>query len=193
MSAIDLPPGIGLARAAGSAGAFRSPARSRRLALTSVVVTTILGAITWAFVAQHPYRWHASTQFVLPIALVMFAMLGFAVRHARVLITRDGVRWGWTALGFQQSASSLAHVHVYADGIALESKHRASSTWFLAARDWDRFAVLVRQLRRVQLPIVEHAGNAPLRARVQSYGRFLDGLLVLAMVGGAVVLVWSAS
>ena len=150
----------------------------------------VLGAITWAFVFKHPYRWHASTQFVLPIAFAAFATLGFLVRRARVAITRDGVRWGWANLGFTQEAARIVHAHVYADGIALEAKR--GSWWFLAARDWERFDVLVRYLRRAELPIKDHDGRAPLRARLQSYGRFLDGLLIASMVGAFAVMLWAA-
>ncbi|MBA3821170.1 MAG: hypothetical protein H0X17_19960, partial [Deltaproteobacteria bacterium] len=63
--------------------------------------------------------------------------------------------------------------------------------WFLAARDWERFDVLVRQVRRAELPIQEHAGKAPLRQRLQSYGRFLDALLVFAIVGSIATAIWA--
>ena len=50
----------------------------------------------------------------------------------------------------------------------------------------------MRQLRRAELPLEDHEGKAPLRARLQSYGRFLDALLVGAMVGAFVVMLWAA-
>ena len=136
----------------------------------------VLGGATWGLVARHPYHRHASTQVVLPFAFALFALLGFIVRSARLEITRDGVRWGWDALSFTQQASRLKCARVWRDGVTLESKR--GGTWFLGARDWDRFDALVRQLRRAELPVEEHARKAPLRARLQSYGRFLDGLLV---------------
>jgi hypothetical protein len=188
MSVVDLPPGIGLVGT--PLGTFKAPPFARRLSLLALVVVLVLGAITWAFVFKHPYRWHASTQFVLPIAFAAFATLGFLVRRARVAITRDGVRWGWANLGFTQEAARIVHAHVYADGIALEAKR--GSWWFLAARDWERFDVLVRYLRRAELPIKDHDGRAPLRARLQSYGRFLDGLLIASMVGAFAVMLWAA-
>jgi hypothetical protein len=117
-------------------------------------------------------------------------LLGYAVRRARVAISRDGVRWGWTAVGFTQRASRIVSAHVYRDGVALEAKRGA--WWFIAARDWDRFDALVRQLRRAELPVRDHDGRAPLRARLQSYGRFLDGMLVVSIAGAAGVLVWAA-
>jgi hypothetical protein len=187
MSAIDLPPGIGLQGT--PLGTFHAPRSARRLATTSLVVVLALLAITWYLVSRHPWRYGSSTQVVMPVAFVAFSALGFAVRLARVAITRDGVRWGWTSLGFTQLASRIACAHIFRDGIALEA-HRGSR-WFIAARDWDRFEALVRQLRRAELPLRDHEGKAPLRQRLQSYGRFLDGLLVSSMIGAVFTLLWA--
>jgi hypothetical protein len=188
MSAIDIPPGIGLQGT--PLGVFRAPRRARVLSATSLVSIVIFGAVTWYFVSRHPYRWHASTQIVLPVALAAIAFIGFAVRRARISVSRDGVRWGWEALNFTQEASRIVSAHVYVDGVSFEAKR--GSRWFIAARDWDRFDAFVRQLRRAELPITEHDGKAPLRARLQSYGRFLDVLLVGAMLGGFAVMLWAA-
>lgn len=188
MSAVDLPPGLGLAGRA--EGAFRAPARARRLATAALAVDIAAGAVTWGLVAHHPFHRHASTQVVLPVALCAMALVGFAVRSARLAVTRDGVRWGWRAFGFQQSAARIACAHAFADGIALEA--RRGSRWFLAARDWDRFDALVRAVKRAELPLAEHAGPAPLRQRLQSYGRFLDALLALSMLASLAVMLWAA-
>ena len=188
MSALDLPPSLDLAGT--PLGVFRSPARARRLASVAVALVVAFGALTWWRVGRHPYRAEAATQAVLPAAFAAFALLGFLVRRARVAISRDGVRWGWAALGFTQQRARIVWAHVYADGVALEAKRGAR--WFIAARDWDRFDALVRQLRRAELPVRDHDGRAPLRARLQSYGRFLDGLLVASIAGAALVLLWAA-
>jgi hypothetical protein len=74
--------------------------------------------------------------------------------------------------------------------VALEA--RRGSWWFLAARDWDRFDAIVRQLRRAELPLTDHDRTAPLRARLQSYGRFLDLLLVGTITASVVVAVWAS-
>jgi hypothetical protein len=105
MSALDLPPGIGLVGT--PLGTFRAPPGARRSASLSLFAIVVLGAITWAMVARHPYRYASSTQIVLPVAFAAFAGLGFLVRSARVAVTRDGVRWGWTAFGFHQPASRI--------------------------------------------------------------------------------------
>jgi hypothetical protein len=188
MSVIDLPPGIGLLGT--PLATFRAPPRARRLARIALGSVVVLAAISWGFVSRHPYHAHASTQVVLPVAFLSFALLGFTVRSARLAVTRDGVRWGWDALGFTQSAAAIVIAHVYRDGVALEA--RRGSWWFLGARDWDRYDALVRQLRRAELPLRDHEGKAPLRARLQSYGRFLDGLLVLSVAGGLGVMLWAA-
>ncbi|MBS1121802.1 MAG: hypothetical protein H6Q90_4030 [Deltaproteobacteria bacterium] len=188
MSAVDLPPGIGLVGS--PLGVFHAPSRARRLALLAFVVVTVLGVLTWYLVSKHPWRRGATVQIVLPVAFALFALLGLTVRAARIAVTRDGVRWGWTSLGFHQQASRITRAHVYRDGVALEA--RRGSWWFLAARDWDRFEVLVRQLRRTELTIAEHDGQAPLRARLQSYGRFLDALLVTSMMGAIVIAYWAS-
>ena len=171
-------------------GTFRSPRVCRRRAWTALVLVVGFGAATWALVSRHPFRYHASTQIVLPIAFAAFATLGVLVRSARITVTRDGVRWGWPAVSFQQPVSRIATAHVYTDGVALEA--RRGSWWFLGARDWDRFDALVRQIRRVELPLTDHGGTAPLRARLQSYGRFLDTLLMLSIAGALIVLLWAA-
>jgi hypothetical protein len=188
MSAIDLPPGIGLVGT--PLGTFSAPKRARRLAWIAAVIVTLLLVVTWYFVSRHPWRRGSSTQAVLPIAFLMFAGLALAVRSAKVAITRDGVRWGWTSLGFTQTASKLACAHVYSDGIALEAKR--GSKWFIAERDWDRFDVLVRHLRRGEITIETHAGKAPFRQRLQSYGRFLDGLVITSIAGAFAVMLWAA-
>lgn len=187
MSAVDIPPGIGLVGT--PLATFHAPVGARRLARRALIAVIVLGAITWALVARHPYHRGASSQIVLPIAFVAFAGLGLAVRRAQVAITRDGVRWGWTSFGFHQPAARIAMAHIYADGVALEA--RRGAWWFIAARDWDRFDALVRYVRRADLPTRDHTGRAPLRARMQAYGRFLDWLLVGSMLGALSVMFWA--
>jgi len=187
VSVVDLPPGIGLVGT--PLGTFGSPLRARALAVSALVVSIALGVATWYLISKHPYRHGAPYQFTLPVAFTAFSLLGIVVRSARVTVTRDGVRWGWLVFGFHQPAARIEKVHVYADGVALEA--RRGSWWFIAARDWDRFDALVRQLRRADLPLRDHPGRAPLRARLQSYGRFLDLLLLGSVVGAVVVMLWA--
>jgi hypothetical protein len=188
MSAIDLPPGIGLQGT--PLGMFRAPRSARVLSAISLLAVIGFGAITWYFVSKHWWRWHASTQAVLPVAFAAISLLGFAIRRARISVSRDGVRWGWDALSFVNEAARIVSAHVYADGVAFES--RRGSRWFIARRDWDRFDVFVRSLKRAELPVTEHAGKAPFRQRLQSYGRFLDAMLVGSMLAAFAVMLWAA-
>ena len=90
-------------------------------------------------------------------------------------------------------SSSIAHAMLlFAREVAMVSRDGSRAWWFIAARDWDRFDAIVRQLRRVELPIRDHEGKAPLRARLQSYGRFLDSLLVGSVLATAAVMLWAA-
>lgn len=188
MSVVDLPPGIGLVGT--PLGTFRSPPRTRRLARIALVAAVLLGAVTWYFISQHPWRRGSSVQFTLPVAFAALALVGLAVRSARVSVTRDGVRWGWTTVGFHRHAAEIKCAHVYRDGVAFEAPR--GSWWFLAARDWERFDALVRQLRRTDLPLAEHERRAPLRARLQSYGRFLDAMLAGIVLASVAVTVWAS-
>lgn len=188
MSVVDLPPGIGLLGT--PLGTFHAPRRARRLATMALLTVGAMAIVTWWFVSKHRFRWHASTQVVLPLALLGLAGLGFLVRSATLAVTRDGVRWGWTSLAFTQEAARIVMAHIYRDGVALEAKR--GSQWFLAARDWDRFDGLVRQLRRAALPIEEHDTRAPFRMRRQSYGLVLDCLMVFAMLAAFAVMLWAS-
>jgi hypothetical protein len=189
VSALDLPPGLGLTGT--PLAEFCAPPRARRLAVIAVIVAIALGALAWYLALQPPVRrLPRASQLVAPVALALLALLGLAIRSARLAVTRDGVRWGWSALGFHQPASRIVRAHVYRDGVALEA--RRGTWWFLAARDWERYDALVRQLRRAGLPIADHDRTAPLRARLQSYGRFLDAMMVFAIVASIVIVVWAA-
>ena len=176
MSAVDVPPHRGLGgRAAGEFAARPGP---RRLAGVAFLICLAVGAGTVALAARRPYD-HA-TLVILPFMLVAIAGVGLAVRRARVTIGADGVRWGWSWLSVRMDGSRLLRVSIYPDAVALEP--RRGSTWFLSARDWDRFPALTRAVERAGLPVAHHPTRAPWRARLQSYGRVLDGLLIGAMV-----------
>jgi hypothetical protein len=51
---------------------------------------------------------------------------------------------------------------------------------------------LLREPEGVPAPAHAVARDRELRARLQSYGRFLDALLVGAVAGGVAVMLWSA-
>lgn len=176
MSAVDVPPHKGLGGRA--AGEFVARRRPRLLAGIAFFYCLVAGAATMALAARRPYE-HA-TLVILPLMLVSIAGLGYAVRRAHVVIGADGIRWGWSWLGVRLDVGRLVGVAVYTDAIAFEP--RRGSTWFLSARDWDRFAGLARAVERAGLPVTRRGGPTPLRARLQGYGAVLDGLMVITML-----------
>ena len=65
MSAIDLPPGIGLEGT--PLGTFQAPRGARRLATASLVLVLMLLALTWYLVSRHPWQYGASSQCAEPV------------------------------------------------------------------------------------------------------------------------------
>lgn len=179
MSAVDLPPVIGLVGT--TRAAFRSRPGGRRFAIAAMIATVIGWALSWYLLRGRTYRPESALYAVMPIALFAVACVGLAVRTARIWIDGGGVRWGWRGLHVRMELERLAQVEVYTDGIGLRAKK--GSRWFLAARDWDRFDVLIREIERAGMPTRHAHRRAPLRARLQSYGRVLDGMMVLAILG----------
>jgi hypothetical protein len=181
VTAIDAPPGLGLGgRPLGEFGSRPGP---RRLAQLAFRVSLVAGALTFALI-RHRHA-HQATFAVLALTCVAFTSVGLAVRRARVAIDPDGVRWGWAWAGFRMGRARLVRADVFDDGVGLVSKR---GSWFLSARDWDRFDALVRAIGRAGMPTISHPNRAPLRARLQSYGRVLDTLLIVTMAAAAAIL-----
>jgi len=186
VTAIDAPPGLGLGGR--PTGEFPARPGPRRLAGVAARWVVVCAAITLPLARRGGAD--PATLVVGALTCVAVAAVGLAVRRARIAIDPDGIRWGWTGAAIRMPRARLVRAEVYDDGIALVSRR---GPWFLAARDWDRFDAMVRAVQRAGLPVAENGGRAPLRARVQGYGRFLDGLLVLAMVGATVLAVVAAA
>ncbi|HVV81755.1 MAG TPA: hypothetical protein VHE35_01705 [Kofleriaceae bacterium] len=182
MAAIDTPPGLGHedSRAAG----FAAPRGPRRLAEAAMRVTLGL-AVVVVLVAGRRHSQAAPVLIAWAVSVSALGLVGAAVRRARVTISADGIRWGWGGLTVRMSRARIVRCDVYADGIALRA--RRGSTWFLARRDWDRFDSLARAVGDAGLPVASLERKAPFAARLQSYGRILDGLLVAAMVAALAV------
>ena len=182
VAAIDTPPGLGHddSRAAG----FAAPRGPRRLAELAMRVTLVLAVVVIVVVGRR--RGGAAPVLVAwAVSVSALGMVGAAVRRARVTIAADGVRWGWGSLTVRMSRARITRVEVYTDGIALRA--RRGSTWFLARRDWDRFDTLARAIADVGLPCTALERTAPFSARLQSYGRILDGLMIAAILVAALV------
>ena len=179
MSAVDVPQHLGLGGRV--AGEFAARPGSRRLATLASRWVLVAGIVSVGLVARHPW---APMSSMIVGATMMFAgvaAVGLAVRRARVTVDASGVRWGWDWIGFRLEADRIKRVDVYHDAIAF--RQRRGSTWFLTACDWERFDALVLAVERSGIPLHRNARRAPIGARLQSYGRVLDGLLILTIVG----------
>jgi hypothetical protein len=174
VSAVDAPPGVAFAGPA--AGEFVSRPRPRRLA-GRVLFLVLATSAAAAGLALRRAPAGQTTELLLAVALMCASVagVGYAVRRARLLIDGDGVRWGWTPLGFRVRRDELVGIQVYRDAVAVVQ--RRGSTWYVSARDWDRFERVPGALRRAGLPADAHDRRAPLAARLQSYGMVLDLLL----------------
>jgi hypothetical protein len=146
----------------------------------------VVGGTAFVAAARHPFRPGAEIALVLPLMCVSVAGLGLAVRRARLRIEPAGIRWGWTAFGVRMGPSRLRGLVAYRDAVAV--RPRRGSMWFLSASDWSQFDGMVAALRRAGLEVEEQEGRAPLRARLQSYGRVLDLLMITSAVVSTLLL-----
>lgn len=185
MSAVDTPPGLGLGGL--PHGAFAARRGPRRLAEYASRIVVVLALVTIALAARHPGQPRSSVAVVGALTTLAIAGLGVAVRRAQVTIGSGGVRWGWGRWTVQMERDRITRVDLYDDAIALRA--RRGSTWFLSRRDWDRFESMRRAIAAAGLPVSEHARRAPLAARLQSYGRVLDGLIVMAVAASGMLVV----
>lgn len=189
MSAVDAPPGLAFDGV--SSGEFVSPRGRRRLARSILVYVLTSGALTLYAVSRRPYAPYVELLAAVVPMCVSVALLGWAVRTARVRVDADGIRWGWRLAGFRLARDRLADVRHYRDAVALQP--RRGSTWYLSARDWDRFDAMLEALRRARIPFTAHDSRAPLSARLQSYGTVLDFLLVIDAIAATLALILAAA
>jgi len=189
LAAVDTPPGIGLGTTA--RGWFAARPGPRRLAEIGLRITVVVGIVTVALAGRHPEAASAATLVVGALTCAALAVLGVAVRRAQVSIAADGVRWGWGRWVVRMERERLVRVEVFDDAIALVPQR--GSTWFLSRRDWDRFERMRRAVVDAGLPVEDRARRAPFTARLQSYGRVLDALVVGAMVGAVVLALGAAA
>jgi hypothetical protein len=194
MSAVDLPPLVGLIGTTRTA--FRMRRGGRRLAIAATIVTAAGWALTWwminqggEWLAAHRAR-NVAPYAVAPVALALVAGVGLLVRTARVWIDGGGVRWGWKGLHVRMEVDRLRCAEIYRDGVALVATK--GSRWFLAARDWDNFDLLAREIERAGMPVTHAPRRAPIRARLQSYGLVLDTMMVATILGTLIVVLGAA-
>lgn len=183
VAATDVPLHAGLGGRL--AGTFVARPAARRLAGIAAWWVLVVGGLGVMLAASKPWQPQAATVVVITLMLAGFVAVGLAVRRARVTVDAGGVRWGWGWLGFRLERDRIRTVDIYRDAIAF--RQRRGSTWFLTAWDWDRFDGLVLAVERAGLPTRVNDRRAPIGARLQSYGRVLDGLLVISMAGVTVM------
>lgn len=188
MAALDLPPGLGLQGEARRA--FQARPGPRRLAAIACWVCAFLCVLAWYQASRDPWRFRSGTYWVMPLVFVAVALVGYAVRRARLWLDAGGVRWGWGGLTIRVEPARLRQIGVYTDGVALAIGRGAP--WFLGRRDWSDFDALVRDARRSGFEVIEHPHAAPWRARLQAYGRTLDALMLGAMLGGVAMVLATA-
>lgn len=174
MSAVDAPPGISFGGQA--AGEFVARRRSRRLAGRVLLLVLITSGVSGVLAVRRVHGRNTEPILVVSLVCASIAGVGYAVRRARLRVDGDGVRWGWSEIGFRVRRDEMSAIDLYRDGVAV--RQRRGSTWFLAGGDWERFERMPGALRRARLPAAVQERRAPMRARLQGYGTVLDVLLV---------------
>jgi hypothetical protein len=162
---------------------FRAPRRARILATVGVIYVGALSLfVLWrSLQLETLYRIGESgavRNMMWAATCLSVAVLGCLVRWARLRVDTDGVRWGFTTLGFRMRRDALALAKVYSDAIALVPK-RGVTTWYLGRRDWEGFDELIAAFKRAGLTMTDEGRRAPLYGRLQVYGRALDALYLL--------------
>ena len=189
MAAIDTPPGLGLP--GGALGWFRARPGPRRLAHRGLLFIVVATVAAIALTRRHPPADHGAARLTVLLTAIALGGLAVAVRRAQIGVGTDGVRWGWGSLGVRLDTGRVKAVRVYRDAVALVP--RRGSTWFLFARDWERFEALRRAVVATGLPVTEHDRAAPWTSQLQSYGRSLDVLVVVSVAAAAAVVVLAAA
>lgn len=175
MSAVDAPPGLPFAGRA--VGEFAARPASLRLARRALVVVVAASVAALFVLGRRRFMTGGELLIAGPLVAIAIALVGYAVRRARLRIDQGGVRWGWDALGFRVARERLAGAISYQDAIAF--RRPRGGPWYLARHDFAGFDRIPAALRAAGIPFETAARRAPLRARLQTYGVALDVLIVL--------------
>ncbi len=188
MSVVDAPPGLDFGGPA--LGEFRGRRRPRTLARFTFVLCMLDGAITYSLASKSLHAPGTSTLFVAPVMCLAIALVGLAVRNARVTIDQGGLFWGWKNLGGRVPKVQIVKILVYDSGLTMISKGRA--LWYLSEYDWDHFDKMANAFALAGIPVERRDGSAPWRARVKAYGVFLDGLMIFTLMMSASLVIFAA-
>jgi hypothetical protein len=173
-----------------AAGEFRSRRRPRRLARFVFFVCLFDGALTFALAARKFHAPGTTLLLVGPLLCLSIAGVGLAVRNARIRVDSGGVHWGWKTLGFRMGRGRIKGIRFYGGALAIEAKR--GSVWYLSQYDWDRFDRIPKAFADSGLEVDHQRGRVPIRARMQGYGVVLDGLMLVALLGSALLLLFGA-
>lgn len=185
---VDAPPGLDFGGPA--IGEFRGRRRPRTLARVTCALCLLDGAITFSLASKSLHQPGTSTLFVAPVMCLAIALVGLAVRNARVIVDEGGLYWGWKNLGGRVPQIQIKKVTVYTKGLTMRTAKNA--IWYLAQYDWEDFASMPHAFVKAGYTVENHSGNAPWRARIKAYGVFLDGLMVFTLMMSAALLLFAA-
>jgi hypothetical protein len=189
VSAVDAPPGIGFGGRA--AGEFVARPASLKLARRALVFVVAASALALFVIGRRRLGSSGDLLIGSPLVAVAIAVVGYAVRRARLRIDGDGVRWGWDALGFRVPRDKLAGAVVYTDAVAF--RRGTSTPWYLARHDFAEFDRVPAALRQAGIGFEQADRRAPLRARLQTYGVALDVLLILDVLFAAAAVLFAVA
>jgi hypothetical protein len=167
-------------------GEHAAPARSRRHAFVALMYVSVLTLLTYRGGLAARVAAGDAVGVVMAVFFETVALLAFAVRRGRLRIGPDGVRWGWTGIGFRMRRERIGRLRIYKDGIAVVPR-RGPATWHLLGRDWERWPEAITEFTRLGAPIERFERRAPLLMRLQGYGRALDAILVLNSVAATLM------
>lgn len=188
MGAVDCPPGLTLAGLARFE--FGAKSYAKKLAWTVFVSVVVISVVTVHYIGKNFSLDKASVVLAGPLFCFMIATLGIVVRSAKLRFFEDRIQWSIPYLQFSMQRAKLKSVLSYKNTLAFVAQK--GSSWFVTDRDWKEFAMMQDALLSCGYEVSsKEEKKTPLKAKLQSYGHVLDGLLVLNLLA-SVGLLWFA-
>lgn len=175
MSYLDAP--FGFDPTGGPAGEVRAPKSVKAFARVVFAAASTLACVCVVLAMRR-----AGAVDNLSICLGGWAAcwLGFAVRHASARVDKAGVTWGWGNTRVRMKRERIKEIVLYSDALALVPQR--GSTWFLSVRDWFPMKTFSAEIAEQGFDLQVLDRRAPLRARLQSYGRMLDVVMIAGLL-----------
>jgi len=179
VSAQDCPPGMSLSALARHE--FAAKTYAKRLAWLIFAAVLFVSGATIYFIGKNMYMDQASVFLAGPLFCFLVAGLGVLIRSAKLRFFTDRIQWSLPYFEFSLPVAKLSKVVAYGQTIAFEP--RKGSTWFISDRDWNEFNKVPDALASCGFEVESKTDEPiPWKARVQSYGLVLDGLLVVNLL-----------